>query len=247
MARCRNIKPGFFSNELLAELPPLTRLLFAGLWCYADREGRLEDRPKRIKAEILPYDDCDVDDALDTLAAGDDPFIYRYEVGGNRYIQVAKFSDNQAPHHTEKPSVIPGFPLNNESLTGTLQPPIKVRGNQESVSSSEAISSEVNRKGDARGKPKLDPACVPVPEGFETPAVRQAIRDWLEFKAGRGESYKDGAYLGRKIAEFSTPSAFIAAVNSSIGNNYAGVFPAKQLTGRDPRGNYATAKQWADK
>lgn len=213
MARCRNIKPGFFSNELLAELPPLTRLLFAGLWCYADREGRLEDRPKRLKAEILPYDDFDVNDALDTLAAGDDPFIYRYEVGGSRYIQVAKFSDNQTPHHTEKPSVIPGFPLNNESLTGTLQPPIKVRGNQESVSSSEASSSEVIRKGDARGKPKLDPATVPVPSVLDTPAVRTAIADWLAYKAARGEPYKDSAYLGRKVAEFTTPAVFaIAAV-----------------------------------
>lgn len=28
MARARNIKPGFFKNELLAEMPPETRLLF---------------------------------------------------------------------------------------------------------------------------------------------------------------------------------------------------------------------------
>ena len=50
MARARNIKPGFFANENLAECDPLARLLFAGLWCLADREGRLEDRPKRIAA-----------------------------------------------------------------------------------------------------------------------------------------------------------------------------------------------------
>jgi hypothetical protein len=61
MARARNIKPGFFLNDELAECEPLARLLFAGLWCIADREGRLEDKPKRIKVEILPYDDCDID------------------------------------------------------------------------------------------------------------------------------------------------------------------------------------------
>ena len=60
MARSRNIKPGFFLNDDLAECEPLARLLFAGLWCIADREGRLEDRPKRIKIEVLPYDNCDV-------------------------------------------------------------------------------------------------------------------------------------------------------------------------------------------
>ena len=49
MARARNIKPGFFKNEFLAEMPCEVRLLFIGLWTLADREGRLEDRPKRIK------------------------------------------------------------------------------------------------------------------------------------------------------------------------------------------------------
>ena len=54
MARARNIKPGLFSNEVIAELPAFDRLLFIGLWCLADREGRLEDRPKRIKMELFP-------------------------------------------------------------------------------------------------------------------------------------------------------------------------------------------------
>ena len=49
MSRARNIKPAFFKNELLAELDAFDRLLFIGLWCLADREGRTEDRPKRIK------------------------------------------------------------------------------------------------------------------------------------------------------------------------------------------------------
>ena len=53
MARTRSIKPSFFDNEILGDLPPLTRLLFIGLWGIADREGRLEDRPKRIKKELL--------------------------------------------------------------------------------------------------------------------------------------------------------------------------------------------------
>lgn len=67
MARARNIKPGFFQNELLAEIDPLGRLLFAGLWTIADREGRLEDRAKRIKVALLPYDDCDIDGLLGQL------------------------------------------------------------------------------------------------------------------------------------------------------------------------------------
>ena len=37
MARARNIKPGFFTNDVLADCDPLARLLFAGLWTVADR------------------------------------------------------------------------------------------------------------------------------------------------------------------------------------------------------------------
>ncbi|MCX8018393.1 MAG: hypothetical protein N2690_10910, partial [Rhodocyclaceae bacterium] len=59
--RARNIKPGFYKNEDLAECSVWARLIFPGLWMMADRDGRLEDRPKRIKAELLPFDAVDVD------------------------------------------------------------------------------------------------------------------------------------------------------------------------------------------
>lgn len=105
MARARNIKPGFFKNEFLAEINPLGRILFAGLWCEADREGRLEDRPKRLKIELLPYDDCDVNELLTELEQFG--FIVRYEVAGCKYIQINNFSRHQNPHKAEKASEIP--------------------------------------------------------------------------------------------------------------------------------------------
>jgi len=105
VSRARNIKPGFFKNDLLAECDPLARILFAGLWCEADREGRLEDRPKRLKGEYLCYDNCDVDDLLDQLATRG--FIVRYSVGERKYIQVLEFKKHQNPHVKESASTIP--------------------------------------------------------------------------------------------------------------------------------------------
>jgi HNH endonuclease len=107
MARSRNIKPGFFTNDELAECEPLARLLFAGLWTEADREGRLEDRPKKIKAAILPYDDCNADELLEQLAARG--FILRYQSGG-AFIQITGFGKHQDPHYKEKASEIPAPP-----------------------------------------------------------------------------------------------------------------------------------------
>jgi hypothetical protein len=105
MARARNLKPGFFTNETLAECHPLARLLFQGLWCHADREGRLEFRPKRLKAEVLPYDDCDIAELLDELAARG--FIAVFEAAGIQYIQVVNFAKHQNPHMREPASTIP--------------------------------------------------------------------------------------------------------------------------------------------
>jgi hypothetical protein len=101
--RIRNLKPGFFKNEVLATLDFHVRLLFQGLWCMADCEGRLEDRPERIRAELFPYDAPDVigiDGALDSLACND--FILRYEAEGKRCILVKKFREHQALSGSER-------------------------------------------------------------------------------------------------------------------------------------------------
>lgn len=105
MARTRNLKPSFFTNEALADLSPLARLLFQGLWTQADREGRLEDRPKKLKAQILPYDNCDGEELLAQLSTSG--FVQRYEVNGQRYLSIPTFRKHQNPHPKEPASVIP--------------------------------------------------------------------------------------------------------------------------------------------
>ena len=99
MARARNIKPGFFVNEQLGECRPLARLLFIGLWTIADRDGKLEDRPKRIKIELLPWDSCDADELLQELY--EQGLIIRYEVDREKYILIPNFIKHQNPHQKE--------------------------------------------------------------------------------------------------------------------------------------------------
>jgi hypothetical protein len=113
MARARNIKPGFYKNEDLAECSIWARFIFPGLWMLADREGRLEDRPKRIKGELLPFDSQDAEPLLRELEARG--FIVRYQIDGASFIQISKFSTHQAPHYSEKPSTIKP-PILPESL-----------------------------------------------------------------------------------------------------------------------------------
>lgn len=104
--RARNIKPSLFKNEVLGQADPIHTLAFQGLWCLADREGRLEDRPLRIHAEIFPYRASTVSaQCLHFLEQNG--FIHRYAVGGKRYIQIINFTKHQNCHVKEKPSDIP--------------------------------------------------------------------------------------------------------------------------------------------
>lgn len=105
MARARNIKPGFYTNEDLAECSVWARYIFPGLWMMADREGRLEYRPKKIKGELLRYDNQDAEPLLKELAKFG--FIEIYEVEGREFIQIVTFSKHQNPHHREAESTLP--------------------------------------------------------------------------------------------------------------------------------------------
>lgn len=138
MARARNIKPSFFTNEILGTLDPIIGMTFIGLWCLADKEGRLEDRPLRIKAELFPYrDSLDVNGYLTVLERNG--FIERYEVDGNRYIQVIAFAKHQCPHHTEKPKGYPSNPLShNEQQDLTVTQPC-IDGNSQVPTRSDSL------------------------------------------------------------------------------------------------------------
>lgn len=109
MARARNLKPSLFKNELLGQADPTLTILFAGLWCLADRDGYLEDRPLRIKAEILPYrESLDINVCLTELYTLG--FIRRF-IGSNGepLIHITKFLVHQNPHKTERESELVSF------------------------------------------------------------------------------------------------------------------------------------------
>lgn len=116
MPRIRVIKPEYFKDEDIGSLAPLTRLLYIGLWCYADKAGRLEYRPNYLRVELLPYDnDADIVKELDTLCTPKGrtgiPFILKYEVDGIPYLQIIQWNKHQYLHKT------------NESETTLPEPP----------------------------------------------------------------------------------------------------------------------------
>jgi hypothetical protein len=178
MARARNIKPAIMDNEILAELEPLTRLLFVYLWMLADREGRLEDRPKRIAAQALAYDrTADVGAMLDNLQSAG--FIVRYVAGGSSCIQILAFKDHQNPHVREAASELPAY----DPATAKVVASTNLGSAEASPRSPDSgfripdpglsDSSSPGSTPPPRKKPK--PAKTQIPEDFE---ISERVRTW---------------------------------------------------------------------
>ncbi|MFP4891249.1 hypothetical protein [Paraburkholderia sp. EG304] len=112
MPRSRTVKGGFFRSPDIQHTPVACRLLFISLWTQADREGRLEDQPWKIRDEAFPYDqditEKDVDGMLDVLDYRD--LIRRYVVEGQPLIFITKWRTHQHPHPKEAESKLPAPP-----------------------------------------------------------------------------------------------------------------------------------------
>jgi hypothetical protein len=127
-------------------------LLFAGLWTLADREGRLEDRPRRIRAELLPYFNVDVDRLLSQLH--DRGFLIRYEDSAGRpLLQVTKFLAHQLPEDQESPSLLPAPPAWDSppqlamAVLGVLPPPLLATIQAAASGGAVCASSNTNAEG----------------------------------------------------------------------------------------------------
>lgn len=220
--KSRVMKLSFLKNEDLAEQEPLARLLLQGLWFLADRDGRLEDRPKRIKAEVLPYDSCNVDELLSNLNG---TFIQRYEVAGKRYIQVLNW--HNASVYKNEPSLNIPEPLSNPSRTVPEGFPKSSLVEEEVV-----LEEEVVKKGGVGGNnPQRKLAPVPAPKlvfppSLDTERCRSAWERWLTHKRRIKKPYKSVDSQNTMLKRWAVFGAerFIDAIDHSIGSGYTGIF-----------------------
>jgi hypothetical protein len=105
MARIRTIKPEFFTSDDICALSPLARLLYVGLWCEADREGRLVWTPGVLKRRYLPDDSCDIEALCAELTARG--LIHLY---GDGLACIPSFSRHQHVNIREAQSKLPAPP-----------------------------------------------------------------------------------------------------------------------------------------
>jgi hypothetical protein len=133
----RTVKPEIFQDEKLWDLSQETGFpllqAFEGLWCYADREGRFEWRPRALKNLILPYWQGDFACVLDALERG--RFIVRYTTEGHECGFVRNFGKHQVINQREAKSLLPAPP----DVLAPEDPP-------------RAIATHVHAHGEWKGK-----------------------------------------------------------------------------------------------
>lgn len=189
--RARNLKPGFFKNEDLAEVSFEARILFAGLWCFSDREGRFEWRPKKIEAEIFPYDRVNIDKLLGALL--EKKFIEKYQVGGHSYGWIPTFLDHQKPHDHEAKSKIPENPnkYNVMPCQDIVEHNVLPKSDNVALNPSSLNPSSLNPDIKKIMSSKLDP--IPFSE----------IISYLNQKTKKHFSHKTKAYQGHIRARWN--------------------------------------------
>lgn len=94
MARIRTVKPELWTDPDFTECSLSARLLFIASLNFATDHGVLPDKPRQLKMQCLPADNCDVDALLDELIEHD--FIQRRTApNGDNVLVIRTFAKNQ--------------------------------------------------------------------------------------------------------------------------------------------------------
>jgi hypothetical protein len=239
LGRARNIKPGFFKNEDLADLDCHTRLLFIGLWTIADREGRFENRPRKIKAELFPYESVDVESCMARLCSKQ--FLTMYEVDGEGYVEVANWSRHQTPHHRETASEIP--------------PPSREKRKQKQR---DAHAPAVHEPSISEASAKQVASCPTdslIPDSLIPDSSARSVHGGLDIQSwNRFLDYRK--QIRKPIKPVSIPAAQqklagygadqAAVVEQTIANGWTGLFDVRELRDGKTQRRNAAEQAWDD-
>ena len=110
MARMRSLKPEFWDDEELATSTSRdARMLYQGMWNFADEHSRLRGDPRYLKGKIFAYEDDltagDIAKLTEELVQAGR--VVRYRVGNGHYLFLPKLHKHQRLEPDKVPSRLP--------------------------------------------------------------------------------------------------------------------------------------------
>ncbi|KKM99277.1 hypothetical protein LCGC14_1149520 [marine sediment metagenome] len=146
MARIRTIKPEFWTDGTIVRLPFEARLLFIGLWNFADDAGYLPYDPIQLKLQVLPHDMVDAAVLIDLLVAAE--LLTLHEgVGSRNYLQIKGFDKHQKVSHPQPSRIIPELSGTKRNIPVTLRRALAVKYGCEPGGSAECECYYCGTKG----------------------------------------------------------------------------------------------------
>lgn len=103
MARIRTVKPELWTDEKVAECSIAARLLFIGMFNFADDNGNLVNSPKRIKMQIFPADSLDCEPLIKELMTHE--LLTEYSVNEVSYLNIKGFNKHQKINRPSKTTI----------------------------------------------------------------------------------------------------------------------------------------------
>lgn len=133
VARIRSIKPDFWTDEKIVFLSPWARLLFIGLWNFADDAGRMAYSPMRLKMQIFPNDSIEIHPLIEELNTAKLVTVYQ---NGTQVLQIVNFGKHQKidtrtesrlppPGSTDSPQIPPEIPQEGKGVDGKRNRSVK--------------------------------------------------------------------------------------------------------------------------
>jgi hypothetical protein len=96
MARNRSISPDFWTRETVIDCTAMTRLLFIGLWNFADDFGVQPLRPRTIRMQVFPGDELSNDTVRAMIKEPTSRNLVRiHEVDEQEYVSIADWEQFQ--------------------------------------------------------------------------------------------------------------------------------------------------------
>lgn len=255
MARIRTIKPKFWDDIKIGRLPRDARLLFIGLWTFADDLGVVIADPLWLKAKIFPYDQLQLQQLeawlkvleetgfISHLTVKSESFYYLPTFSRHQIINKPNFEDvnirkellnNILYEITDQSGIDHGTitdqsgPIRGEDKEKDMVPPIIPRTGDGDCfeSDSNPLSESDTEKKKSCGKRKKT-----IDLSAVEPSFQPIVADWLVYKSERGQTYQHRGFkvFYEKLQELSGGSADAARqiVRQSMANNWAGIFALK--------------------
>ena len=100
----------------------IARLMFVGMWNFADDLGRLPLSAKTIKAQIFPSDDITSESILGMVSElSANGLILTYEVDGRQYVQITGWQHQRIdkPQPGKCPAPVNGYSENVRGMVAT--------------------------------------------------------------------------------------------------------------------------------